>query len=98
MLAKYMGGLLVANLVIIAVITLLVWMFVICALKPGFPVYNWREVGARSRYSRFSSESHAQLTKINVNIHSGKPLNSGHHWGMKFDQYRGVALSQGFFL
>ena len=56
LLAKYLGGLLAVNLLAIAAIASLAWMFVICALKPGCPVYNWREVGPRSRHSRLQSE------------------------------------------
>ena len=54
--AKYLGGVLVVNLLTVATITLLVWMFVICALKPGCLVHNWRQVGASSRHFRHLSE------------------------------------------
>ena len=32
-------------LIIIAVICALVWIFIVCALKPGCQIYKWREEG-----------------------------------------------------
>ena len=54
--AKYLGGILIVNLLTVATIAFLVLIFVICALKPGCLVYNWREVGASSRRYRYLSE------------------------------------------
>ena len=59
-LFKNMAALLLVNLVTLAAIIFVVWIFVICALKPGCPVYNWREIGARSHHPRLLRESHAQ--------------------------------------
>ena len=62
---NYLGGLLAVNLLAIAAIASLACIFVIiCALKPGCPVYNynWREVGPRSRHSRLQSELQLPIT------------------------------------
>ena len=68
MFAKYMGESLVVNLLSIAAIALLVWMFVICALKPGCLVYNWRQVGASSRHSRHLSELQLSISMLCVTL------------------------------